>query len=55
MPRKTKYDIELRRGHGSIDFILKDFQTMAYTEDEEGLWEIISSQKWTIQLKDGKP
>ncbi len=56
MPRKTKYNIELRRGHGSIDFILKDFQTMAYTEDEEGLWEIISSQKWTIQLKeDGMP
>lgn len=55
MPQIPKYNIELRREHGSISFILKDFQVSAYTEDEDEIWEIISSQKWTIQLKDGKP
>jgi hypothetical protein len=55
MAKGTKYNIELRREHGSIDFVLKDFQVTAYTDDEDSLWEIISAQKWTIQLKDGKP
>ena len=55
MSRKPKYNIELRREHGCINFLLKDFQVMAYTEDEDKLWELIASQKWTIQLKDGKP
>lgn len=56
MTNKPKYNIDLNRGHGSINLNLKDFGVMAFTENEDKLWEIISSQRWSISFnKDDKP